>query len=59
MDKTEEIWEYEICNIKSDVGSLDANILLEEGWEPFAASESEKEIHLWLRRKILIEEKEE
>ena len=59
MDNLEEIWEYEICNIKSDVGSEDANKLLEEGWEPFSTSETEKEIHLWLRRKIPIEEREE
>lgn len=59
MNKLEEIWEYEICDIKSDVGSSDANTLLEGGWEPFSASETEKEIHLWLRRKISIEEKED
>lgn len=59
-----DLWEYEVCNIKDDMGFMDANRLLEEGWEPFATSEGYEDEHkgqwairLWLRRITPIEER--
>ena len=61
--KVKQIWEYEICDILNDTGSIDANKLLEQGWEPFAATEGQNptsgnsHIYLWLRQLFTIEEK--
>jgi len=54
MAKIKEFWEYEICDIMNDIGMIDANKLLEAGWEPFSATEGIIEgrphINLWLRK---------
>lgn len=52
MDK--EVWQYEICNVSTDIGSIDANNLLEDDWEPFSSTADEDGIYLFLRKRAII-----
>lgn len=65
MQKELAIWQYEICDVANNQGREDADVLLKEGWEPFASTEGGyigdkiTTINLWLRKKVSLEELEE